>query len=329
MKHLRGTTRAPLRQTLVFATSLAVVAASLLAMGTQAFAVDKFAVQKTADNPSITAGQNASFTIVATAINTGTGNIVENFTLTDQLPAGTWTVGGPDVGACSINGSNLLTCLFGNVPEGQTRTVTVSRVTTTADCNTTINNTATVISDDIIFESGTDLLNNTSTASIAVTCAPPPPPSAQITPTGTTCQQFRDGTASNLAFIEYSLRRDGTIGQVDPGVGFYFVEWTWSGASISIVQTDNGSTPAFGVHFVQVYLASDCGKLTSGLNISTGTTTTIGGSAFVTGTLYIALLSFDPKAVDGSGTPSPTTVTYTYTTPGVAGSTQSIPLQPK
>src|SRR5713101_2021188 len=286
VKHLQRATRDPVRQPLVFAMSLAVVAASFLAMGTQAFAIDKFAVQKTADSPSITAGQAARFTIVATAINTGTGNIVENFTLTDILPPGDWSFSDAlgDAAPCSLI-ANVLTCNFGSVSEGQTRTVHVARLTSSADCNTTITNTATVTSDDIIFESGTDLLDNTSTASIAVTCAPPPPPSAQITPTGTTCQQFRDGTASNLAFIEYSLRRDGTIGQVDPGVGFYFVEWTWSGVPISIVQTDNGSTPPFGVHFVQVYRASDCSKLTSGLNISTGTTTTIGGSAFVTGTL--------------------------------------------
>ena len=299
-----------------------VLIASLVAMGNKAYAIDKFMVTKTADHPTITAGQNASFTIVATAITVNLNNIVENFTLTDVLPPGTWTVGGPDAASCGIS-AGVLTCNFGSVPEGQTRTVTVSRATGDADCNTTITNTASVTSDDIIFESGADLLDNSSTASITVNCAPPPP-SAQITPTGTTCQQFRDGTAANLDAIVYSTRAGGTIGNVAPGIGFYFLRW--SGGTIHIVQSDNGITPAFGVQSVQVYLASTCER-TRAVSISTtGTTTTVSGLGSGD---WILRLAFDPNTVVGTTSPAPATVTYTYTTLEVGGSTDTIALAPK
>lgn len=301
-----------------------VIVASLFAMGNRAYAIDKFMVQKTADNPAITSGQTASFTIVATAITVNLGNIVENFTLTDVLPAGTWTIGGPDAASCLIN-AGTLTCNFGNVPEGQTRTITVSRVATAADCGTTITNTASVTSDDLIFETGTDLIDNDSTASITVTCTPPPPPtSAQITPTGTTCQQFRDGTAANLDSILYSTRSSGNIGNVAPGIGFYFVRW--GGGTIHIVQSDDGITPAFGVQSVQVYFASTCDR-TRAVSISTtGTTTTVSGLGAGD---WVLRLAFDPNTVVGTASPAPATVTYTYTTTEVAGSTDSIALAPK
>jgi uncharacterized repeat protein (TIGR01451 family) len=305
-----------------FATAVAVIA-SLVMQGGQAYAVDKFMVTKTADNPTITAGQVASFTIVATAIAVGLNNTVENFTLSDTLPAGTWTVGGPDAAACGISGG-VLTCSFGGVPEGQTRTVTVSRVTASADCNTTITNTARVTSDDVIYEFDNDLLDNTSTATITVNCAPPPPPSARITPTGTTCQQFRDGTAANLDAILYSTRSSGDIGNVAPGIGFYFVRW--SGGTIHIVQSDDGITPAFGVQSVQVYLASTCDR-TRAVSVSTsGTTTTVSGLGAGD---WILRLAFDPNTVVGTASPAPATVTYTYTTTEVGGSTDSIALAPK
>lgn len=322
----RLASRATARGLLVGGLSLMVAAASLLALGTSAFAIDKFKVQKTAVIDTIDAGQTASFQIVATAITVNLNNVVDNFTLTDQLAAGTWSVSGPDAAACSIDGSNLLTCLFGSVPEGQTRTITVSRVTTTADCDTTITNTARVTSDDLIYETEPgDVADNVSTATISVHCAPPPPPpGGNIVPTGTTCQQFRDGTAADLNEILYGLK-NGSINNVAPGIGFYFVRWTSTGAAISIVQSDNGSTPAFGVQSVQVYTAGDCTRVDRSLSISTGTTTTIGGTT--SGTEYIVRLAFDPNTVKGSANPG--TVTYTYTTLGVANSTDTIALAPK
>jgi uncharacterized protein DUF11 len=321
--HIVGSgSRGAKRGVAVLAMSASMAIASVFAFGNSAYAIDKFMVTKTAVDASITAGENASFTIVATAISVGLSNTVENFTLQDVLPPGTWVVGGPDAAACLIT-AGVLNCDFGDVPEGQTRTITVTRVTTAADCGTTITNTATVNSDDLIHESGTDLLDNTSTDSITVTCAPPPP-TAQITPTGTTCEQFRDGTSLDLNAILYGVRSNGRIGNVAPGIGFYFVRW--SGGTIHVVQSDDGSTPAFGISSVQAYAASGCER-TRAISVSTsGSTTTVSGLGAGD---WILRLAFDPNTVVGSTAPTPATVTYQYTTVEVAGSTDTIALAPK
>ena len=315
-----------LRQIAVAGMTVAVMAGSLLAMGTQAAAIDKLRIDKTAVKATIVSGENATFTIVATAIVVNLNNTIDNFGLTDQLSPGTWSVGGPDAvsGGCAIDASNLLTCNWGTVSEGTSKTITVGRATTDADCGKTITNTANIQGSDLVFESGTDLLDNSSTATVSVTCTPPPP-SAKITPTGTTCEQFRDGTAADLTELLYGVRNDGTIGNVAPGIGFYFVQW--NGSPISIVQTDDGSTPPFGAKSVQVYHSSDCAKLTSGTTVVLGTTTTISITNPVGS--YIVRLAFDPTTVAGSPAPSPSTVHYQYTTNGVANSTDTVNLARK
>ena len=66
-------------------------------------------------NGPINGGEDAVFTITLT--NHGPGD-ASDVTLEDQLPAGTWTLGGADAAACEIDGSNLLTCDFGTVESG-------------------------------------------------------------------------------------------------------------------------------------------------------------------------------------------------------------------
>ena len=63
-------------------------------------------------NGPILNGATATFTI--TLSNQGPGDAYLA-TLSDQLPAGTWTLGGPDAEDCDISGTNLLTCDFGTV----------------------------------------------------------------------------------------------------------------------------------------------------------------------------------------------------------------------
>ncbi|MGH2490415.1 MAG: DUF11 domain-containing protein [Candidatus Limnocylindria bacterium] len=298
----------------------AMVSAMMLATSSVAFAVDKIKIVKTAADPVIAAGDVASFTIVVSTF----GFPVDDVTLNDPLPPGvSWSHSGPDAGSCSIV-ANVLSCSFGQIEAGGTRTVTISGSTTEANCGQLVN-TARVNSPEVAQETETEQLDNSSTATITVECAPPPPPSSKITPTGTTCEQFRDGTATDLNAILYGVRANGTIGNVAPGIAFYFV--AWNGGTIHIVQSDNGSTPAFGVQSVQVYTASNCER-TRGVTISTvGTTTTISGAT--PGTAYIARLAMDPNTVVGSPAPIPATVTYGYTTTEVAGSTDTIALAPK
>jgi uncharacterized repeat protein (TIGR01451 family) len=97
-------------------------------------------VVKTGNGP-LNAGDTATFTITLT--NHGPGAAYD-VTLSDQLPAGTWTLGGANAASCQISVSNLLTCDFGTVANGATRTITVSQVTDADDCGTTSSPTVTM-----------------------------------------------------------------------------------------------------------------------------------------------------------------------------------------
>jgi uncharacterized repeat protein (TIGR01451 family) len=117
-------------------------------------------VLKTADNGTISAGDTAAFTIVVSNTGQGTAKAV---TLTDTLPAGvTWTEDSAD---CSIT-AGVMSCSFGDLASGATRTIHVSGVTDAADCGV-LSNTATVgATNEPVSAQG----NNSSTATITVQC---------------------------------------------------------------------------------------------------------------------------------------------------------------
>jgi uncharacterized repeat protein (TIGR01451 family) len=145
-------------------------------------------VVKTTTTPAIAAGDQASYSVVVTANGPGTST---NVTLSDTLPAGlNWTVGGQDAGACSpaspVTGGTTLTCGFGSVAQGTTKTITLSAVTTAANCSA-INNTASVSATGDANSS-----NNTSgPIRITVNC-----PDVSVNKTTTTPTMSAGGTAS-------------------------------------------------------------------------------------------------------------------------------------
>ncbi len=118
-------------------------------------------VQNTALTPTVTLGSPASFAVTVTGNGPGASTGV---VLTEALPAGlAWTVGGPHQDACSISGGTL-TCQFGTVGEGDTRSITLSAPTTTVACGT-LATTATVSADVDRIRS-----NNQSAANLTVQC---------------------------------------------------------------------------------------------------------------------------------------------------------------
>ena len=100
-------------------------------------------IAKTPDGGIITAGQTATFTIVATNNGPGPAN---NVTIDDPLPGGggvTWQTG--SVG-CSITGpvgTQVLACSFGTLAAGASATAVATAVTSTVAC-AQMNNTAIV-----------------------------------------------------------------------------------------------------------------------------------------------------------------------------------------
>jgi uncharacterized repeat protein (TIGR01451 family) len=265
-------------------------------------------VKKTAAASSIQAGQVASFSIVVTSLGPSDAS---NVVLTDVLPSGlTWTVSGADATAAgcagTLAGGSTLTCNFGTLAVGATRSVTISATTTAANCGELPNTAVVSASNDS--NSG----NNSSSASMTVTC----PSTAQFAPTQTTCQQFVAGTAAVENAIHYNLK-NGVINNVSPGVLFYYTTVTAPANgtfTVTVSQTDNGSTPPLGAAQLQLFTAN-CSTYSnfSGSTNAAGTSTfTINGAT--AGQVFIIAVKVDPHTVVGSPTPSPATVTYTYTT---------------
>ena len=153
---------------------------------------------------------------------------------------------------------------------------------------------------------------------------------SQITPTGTTCNEFVNGTAADLNSLSYSVK-SGVINQVAPGVFFYWVKVT-AVAGTNIFTITETTTPQ--VLFKKFALANggnnvfnlSCNSLSETItqNPTTGTVTVTFTAP--TAGVYIISLKYDAGSVKGVAAPSPTTVHYDFTTIGVAGSTDGLDL---
>ena len=152
---------------------------------------------------------------------------------------------------------------------------------------------------------------------------------AQITPTATTCQLFAAGTSATLDTLQYSLKGPGagTINQVSPGVFFYWVKVT-GGGSYTITQTVSQTGYVIPFASGSFVYDSSCTKLSSATVTQNTTSGTVTATFTGTGTFYIGI-KYDPTALKGKAAPNPSTVTYTFATTGVAGSTQGLSLVKK
>jgi len=119
-------------------------------------------VTKVADDATISAGQDAGYTITVTNDGPGTAS---NVTLHDQLPNGVAWHESPDNPDCTIS-TGVLDCAFGDLAEGASASVHIVGATDQADCGT-LTNTATVAADNEDAAFGSD---NSATATITVQC---------------------------------------------------------------------------------------------------------------------------------------------------------------
>ena len=167
---------------------------------------DAFVV-KTATLPIVIAGGTASYAITVTA--GGDANST-NVTLTDVLPAGFgWTLGGTDAGSCSppppgpIAGNTTLTCTFGTMASGTSKTITLSTQTSTSRCpaGVTIMNTATLTAD------GDSNTSNNSSGPITITVKCP---DVSVVKTTTTPTITAGGTATYKVVVTANGSGDST-----------------------------------------------------------------------------------------------------------------------
>ena len=167
-------------------------------------------VQKDAVEGTISAGDTAQFTITVSNAGPGTAYGVN---LSDTLPGGlTWF---ENSDACSIS-AGVLSCSFGTLAMGASASVTVSAVTTPANCSV-LENTASVAASN---ESGPDALDNSDGAEITVLC-----PDVKIEKTAAKSPISAGDTASytiTVTNIGKGIARDVTISDPLPSG----VNWT-------------------------------------------------------------------------------------------------------
>src|SRR3954467_6147075 len=119
-------------------------------------------VTKVADDATISAGQDAGYTITVTNDGPGTAS---NVTLHDPLPNGVQWHESPDNPKCAI-AAGVLDCAFGDLAEGASASVHIVGATDAADCGP-LTNTATIAADN---EDATFGADNSATATITVQC---------------------------------------------------------------------------------------------------------------------------------------------------------------
>jgi hypothetical protein len=154
---------------------------------------------------------------------------------------------------------------------------------------------------------------------------------SQITPTGTTCSQFKNGTAETLLNLNYSVSGGKIKNNITPGVFFYWVSVTVPAGNNNVTITQTITTGNFTGKFD---FASGSNVFTSNCNSVSDTITqnpttgavTVNFNAPTAGT-YIIGIKYDSKSIVGDPAPSPgTTVHYDFATTGVPGSTSGLDL---
>ena len=137
------------------------------------------------------------------------------------------------------------------------------------------------------------------------------PPPGDTFPTQVDCPTFVAGT-DPLNQINYSA--DGTINKnVNPGVFFYWSTFTTAGGALLIEQTENSTN---GDHRFKVHKGwarlfdADCNFIKDLTVSGDGVTVTgtVGSGTFILGVKY------DSKSIAGLTAPTPSTVTYDFTT---------------
>ncbi|MBA2768606.1 MAG: DUF11 domain-containing protein, partial [Sporichthyaceae bacterium] len=220
-------------------------------------------VEKAA-SAAVSAGGTATFTIVVSAGGTGDSTGV---TLTDTLPAGTWTIGGPSAASCSIT-SGTLNCNFGTIANGTTRTVTLSRTTVATDCPSISNTARVAAAVDAVST------NNSSTAAVTVNCGAigltKTADAATVTAGSTigytlTVTNSGAGTATGVTITDTLPTTAGTSWTISPAV---------AGCSITsgVLTCNFGSLAPAGsatVHLSSPTTTASCGTVSNSASAST------------------------------------------------------------
>ena len=152
---------------------------------------------------------------------------------------------------------------------------------------------------------------------------------SQLTPTGTTCTQFVNGTAETQSSLQYRVNGN-KIKNVNPGVFFYWAMVTVPAGSNTFtitqtVTTGNG-TGFFDIQSGSNVFNNNC--VSQHPTITQNTTTGAVTAQFnaPTAGVYIISIKYSSQSLSGDAAPSPPTVHYDFATTGVPGSTSGLDL---
>src|SRR5437868_1664075 len=236
-----------------------------------------------------------------------------------------------------LEGSGFIDC---NVPSPTPTPTPTFTPTPSATFTPTATATFTPTATATFTPTATATFTPTPTATATATATPTPTPTptttpsrvSKITPTGTTCSQFSNGTAQTLANLNYSVGNDGKIKQnVTPGVFFYWVKVTVPAGNNSFTITQTITTANFTGLFNFTSGSSaynpNCGNVSTTITQDPTTfAVTVQFNAPTAGT-YVIGVKYDSKSIVGLPAPSPgTTVHYDFATTGVPGSTSGLDL---
>jgi uncharacterized repeat protein (TIGR01451 family) len=288
-------------------------------------------VTKTPTTPAITAGGVAGYNITVSAGGSGDS---ANVVLQDTLPAGlTWAVGGADAAACSIVGT-ALTCNFGAMPAGTTKSITVTATTSTALCaagggggNVTLSNTASVSA-----TVDTNSSNNTTPpAIITVNC-----PDVSVVLTTSTPTVPAGGTAS-YEIVTTAGGAGSSTNVVLTDTLPAGLTWTVGGADAAAcsisggVLTCNFGTMAQGstknIVLTAATSAANCGSIADTASVSAAVDANLANNS--SGPVSIAIVCPDVSVVKTTTTPvivagMPVSYTVTVTAGGTGPSTNVV-----
>jgi len=160
----------------------------------------------------------------------------------------------------------------------------------------------------------------------------PPVRTGQITPTGTTCNQFNNNQASTLSELLYTVK-SSKINSVAPGVFFYWIKVDATAGSNTFTINQAITTGNFDSHFFNqasgsFVFNSSCTKVATQQIGTSGGVTTVTFTAPSAGT-YIIGIKYDSGSVKGFLPTGNGIVHYDFSAGGVPGSTQGLDLKPK
>jgi uncharacterized repeat protein (TIGR01451 family) len=222
-------------------------------------------IDKTADAASVSAGDQIGFTIKVT--NTGQGN-ANGVTVSDTLPTAaglSWTES-PDDAACEI-AAGKLTCDFGTIAPGASKSVHVVSPTTAATCGI-VDNTATVTSSGAGSGSDSDSVDvNCAAIDVEKTADAESVSAGEQVGFTVTLKNTGEGQAKGVQFTD--VLPAGLAWTISPASA----GWSIANGNLVYAPTTLNAGASTTVHVVATTDATDCGQLD---NTATVTTTNDG-----------------------------------------------------